>query len=90
VIVPDARKTYQIRNETSTAYALDSVLGGLCLLLAVDDGNIGNLDVDKVVLADPVAELCEGLNERHVLDIADCAALSRKLEAGVRWDRKLG
>lgn len=67
--------TDQVGNETSTPDALDSVLGRLRLLLAVDDRDVRDVDVDKVVLASSVTELGEGLNERHALNITDSTAL---------------
>lgn len=65
----------QVGNETSTPDALDSVLGRLRLLLAVDDGDIGDVDIDEVVLASSVTELSEGLDERHALNITDSTTL---------------
>lgn len=67
--------TNQVRNETSTPDALDGVLSRLRLLLAVDDRDVRDVDVDEVVFASPVTELGEGLHERHALNITNSAAL---------------
>ena len=67
--------TDQVGNETSAPDALDSVLGRLGLLLAVDDGDVRDVDVDEVVLASSVTELSEGLDERHALNITNSTTL---------------
>lgn len=51
------------------------MLGRLRLLLAVDDRNVRDVNVDEVVLASPVTELGESLNERHALNITNSTTL---------------
>lgn len=51
------------------------MLRRLGLLLSVDDGNVGNMDVDKVALAGSLTELGQGLNKGHALDITDGTSL---------------
>lgn len=63
--------THQIRHKTSTPGSLDGLLGGLCLLLSVDDGDIGDVDLQEVVLAGLPSQLCHGFNEGHALDVAN-------------------
>jgi len=51
------------------------VLRRLGLLLSVDDGNVGNVNVDKVALASSLTELGQRLNEGHALNITDGTSL---------------
>ena len=55
------------------------MLSGFCLLLAVPDRNVGDVNIDEVASASFMSKLGERLNERHALDIADSAALEKKL-----------
>lgn len=55
--------TYHVRNQTGTPHGPHSVLCGLCLLLAMDEGHVGNPDADKVVASELVPELHQRLNE---------------------------
>lgn len=50
------------------------MLGGLRLLLSVNGGNIGDVDVHEVSRSGFVAQLSQCLHKRHALDIADCAS----------------
>ena len=50
------------------------MLGGFRLLLSVDGGNIGDVDVHEVPRPGFVAQLSQCLNERHALDIANGAS----------------
>lgn len=63
--------TYQVRNETSASHRLDSLLCRLRLLLAVDNGYVRNVDLQKVVLAGTSPQLRHGLNKGHALNIAN-------------------
>ena len=83
--------TNQIRNETSTTDSLDSHLCGLGLLLVVNDRDVRDVDLHKVVLAGSDAQLSEGLDEGHRLDIANGTskldnANIRLLTSIVDWD----
>lgn len=53
----------------------NGVLRRLGLLLSVNDGNVGNVNVDKVALASSLTELGQCLNEGHALDITDGTSL---------------
>lgn len=48
------------------------MLGRLRLLLSMDGGHIGDMNVHKVHAPGLMAELSQGLDERHALDITDC------------------
>lgn len=53
------------------------------LLLAVDNRNIGDVDVDEVILASLMPKLSECFNKGHALDITNSATLlDRRLETG--------
>jgi hypothetical protein len=70
LLLPAKGCTYQIRNQTITPHRLDSLLRGLRLLLAVDNRDIGDVNLHEVVLARTSPELAHGLNKGHALDIA--------------------
>lgn len=61
---------YQIRNETSAAHALDGHLGGLCLLFAVHQGDVADVDLHEVVSSGAHSELSHGLDEGHALNVS--------------------
>lgn len=66
--------TYQIWDQTITPHRLDSLLRRLCLLLAVDDRNIRDVNLHEVVLARTSPELAHSLNKGHALNIAHGAS----------------
>lgn len=49
------------------------MLSRLRLLLSVDSGHVGDMNVHEVHAPGLVAQLSQGLDEGHALDIADCA-----------------
>jgi hypothetical protein len=77
------RATHQVRNQTSTPSSLDGLLCGLRLLLTVDEGHVGDVDLEEVVLARPTAQLSHGLDERHALDISDGASKLNDADIGL-------
>lgn len=83
--------TYKVRDEAVAANRLDRVLGGLRLLLTVNGGNIGDVDVHEVPRPSFVAQLSQCLDKRHALDIADCASELNDTHVGflgrsIHWD----
>lgn len=64
-------KAYQIGNQTSAAHALDGHLCGLCLLLAVDQGHVADVDLHEVVSSSAHSELRHGLDKGHALDVTN-------------------
>lgn len=67
------KKTYNVWDETSAADGLDGHLGWLCLLLAMDHGNIANVDLHEIVSTGTHTELSHCFDKGHALDITDCA-----------------
>ena len=66
----------QIGLDADRAQVADAVLGRLGLQLAgrADERHQRQVDVERVLLADVLAELADGLEERQALDVADGAA----------------
>ena len=50
------------------------MLGGLRLLLSVDDGHVRDVDLHEVVAAGAAPQLSQGLDKGHALHVADGAA----------------
>jgi hypothetical protein len=65
--------TYKIGYQAIAANRLDRMLSRLGLLLSVNGGHVGNVNVHKVHAPGLVSQLSQRLDERHALDIADCA-----------------
>lgn len=65
--------TYEIGYQAIAANRLDRMLSGLGLLLSVNGGHVGNMNVHKVHAPGLVSQLGQRLDERHALNIADCA-----------------
>jgi hypothetical protein len=65
---------YQVRNQTITPDRLDRLLRRLRLLLSVDHRHVADMDLHEVVLARSSPQLAHSLNERHTLDVANCAS----------------
>lgn len=63
-------RTHQVRDKTSTAYSLDSHLCRLGLLLVVNNWDVGDVNLHKVVLSSSDAQLSKSLDERHRFDVA--------------------
>jgi hypothetical protein len=66
--------TYQVRYQTITPHRFDRLLCRLRLLLSMNDWHVANVDLHEVVLAGSSPQLAHGLNERHALNIANCAS----------------
>jgi hypothetical protein len=66
--------TYQIRNQTITPHRLDRLLRRLRLLLSVNDRHVTNVDLHEVVLSSSSPQLAHSLDERHALNITNCAS----------------
>jgi len=62
----------QVRVKTSTSNVADGSLRRLGLLLAVDHGHIGHMNLDEVSLARASLELTDSVNEGRALDISHC------------------
>lgn len=66
----ESRDTYHIGDQTGASNLSDGVLSGLCLLLSIDDRNVGNADAEEVVAAESVSQLlysCQYWASRSVL-----------------------
>ena len=68
---PLAPTRHEVRVKTGASHTLDAVLGGLGLELAVDNRDEADVNVEKVAAPGAPAELRQGLDERHALDISD-------------------
>jgi hypothetical protein len=66
--------TYQIGDQAVAANGLDGVLGWLRLLLSVDRGHVRDMDGHEVGATSLVAQLCQGLDEWHALDVTNSAS----------------
>jgi hypothetical protein len=66
--------TYQIRNQTITPHRLDRLLRRLRLLLSVNHRHVTNVDLHEVVLSSSSPQLAHSFDERHALNITDCAS----------------
>jgi len=64
---------YQIGVEAGAADVANGPLSRLRLLLAVYYGDVGDMDLDKVVLAGLSLQLAESVDEGGALNVADSA-----------------
>lgn len=55
-----SRGTYHIGDQTGASNLSDGMLSGLCLLLSIDDRDVGNADAEEVVAAESVSQLLNG------------------------------
>lgn len=64
----------EIGDKSKTTQVSNTGLGRLGLLLAADDGDEGDVDEGKVLVADTELELAHCLDEWGGLDVTDCSA----------------
>lgn len=62
--------THQVGDQTRTSHCLDGLLGGLRLLLSIDNRHVRHMDLQEIVLARTAPELGHGLDKGHALDVA--------------------
>ena len=66
-----SRGCYQVWNEASAANCFDSLLRGFRFLLAIDDRDVGDVNIQKVIPSGSSSKLCHGLYERHTLYVSN-------------------
>lgn len=67
-------RTDQIWDQTSGADGLDGLLRRLRLLLAMNDRDVGDVDLQKIIPSSPAPQTRHGLDERHALDVSNGAS----------------